>query len=224
MEILVAMTLLGLLSAGLLMALRVGVRGWEQANGSLMLDRRIATSSQILQGALESIVPARGLFQRPRGEGMQPFLFFQGQPEAMRFVTSYSLEQGPRAGLRLMELLVTTGPRGKRVLLNDLPYGGPESIAPLVAGTGEDRPGQIRLFFVPIAAQPTSFIVADELEACGFAYYVQDRPDLPGNWEPEWTRVQQIPSAVRIAMASRPDSARLRPVTVTAPVRARLLP
>ena len=224
-EILVAITLLGMLSAGILLALRVGVNGWQRTNQSLMLDRRIATSNNLLQAALENILPARGAFRRPQVEGFETFLFFHGGPAAMRFVTSYSLEQGPRGGLRLMELLVADGPRGKRVLLNDFPYAGPEMTIPLVTGVVNDPgTGLTRLLFAPVVAQPSSFIVADELEAGGFVYYLQDRPLSPGQWVPEWPRITQIPAAVRIELKPRGDSVRLRPVTVTAPVRGRLRP
>jgi hypothetical protein len=225
MEILVAITLLSLLSAGMLMALRVAANGWQQASASLSLDRRIATSNQILQTTLENLVLARGAYRLPQTEGFQTFMFFHGQPQSMRFVSSYSLEQGPRGGLRLVELQVVEGPRGWRLLMNEFPYGGPASVAPLVTGVVDDpATGLRRLLFAPIAAQPGSFIVADELENCGFAYYAQDRPQIPGVWAPEWVRTQQIPAAVRIAMASREASARLRHVTVTAPVRGRLQP
>jgi general secretion pathway protein J len=225
LEIVVAITLLSLLSVGMLTALRVGVNGWQRSNQSLMLDRRIASSNQLLQAALENILAARGAYRQPQIEGSQTFIFFEGQPGTMRFVTSYSLERGPRGGLRLLELLVADGPRGKRLLLNDFPYDGPEMTIPLVLGVTSDGPtGQRRMLFAPVMAQPSSFIVADELQTCSFSYYQQDRPALPGQWVPEWARDTQLPLAVRVEMAGRGDSARLRPVSVTAPIRGRLEP
>ena len=224
LEIVVAITLLSLLSVGMLTALRVGVNGWQRSNENLMLDRRIASSNQLLQGALENILAARGAYRQPQIEGFQTFTFFEGLPGAMRFVTSYSLERGPRGGLRLLELLVADGPRGKRLLLNDFPYDGPEMTIPLVLGVTTDGAGQRRLLFAPVMAQPASFIVADELQSCSFSYYQQDRPANPGQWVLEWARDTQLPTAVRVEMTGRGDSARLRPVSVTAPIRGRLQP
>ena len=225
LEIVVAITLLSLLSVGMLTALRVGVNGWQRSNQSLMLDRRIASSNQLLQGALENILAARGAYRMPQMEGFQTFVFFEGQPGAMRFVTSYSLERGPRGGLRLLELVVADGPRGKRLLLNDFPFDGPETTIPLILGVAPDATtGVQRMLFAPVLAQPSSFIVADELQSCSFSYYEQERPALPGLWVPEWTRDTQLPTAVRVEMAGRGDSARLRPVSVTAPIRGRLQP
>jgi hypothetical protein len=190
-----------------------------------MLDRRIASSNQLLQAALENILMARGAYRPPQMEGSLTFMFFDGRPGEMRFVTSYSLERGPRGGLRLLELLVADGPRGKRLLLNDFPYEGPEMTIPLVLGvTADATTGQRRMVFAPVVAQPASFIVADELQSCSFAYYQQDRPTLPGQWVPEWTRDTRLPIAVRIEMTGRGDSARLRPVSVTAPIRGNLQP
>jgi hypothetical protein len=50
-----------------------------------------------------------------------------------------------------MELSVVDGPRGRRVLLNERPYGGPSSTLGLVTGaTPDSATGELRLFFAPI--------------------------------------------------------------------------
>ncbi len=225
MEVLVAISLLSLLSVAILTSLRVGAAAWGKANDSLMLDRRIATANAIFHSALENILPVYAEFQQGPVASPVVFLFFQGQPESMRFVTGYSLQGGPRAGLRLMELQVVDGPRGKRVLLNERPYGGPRAAGSLVTGASPDpSAGELRLFFAPIEPQPNSFVIADELEGCMFSYLLQETPYDAGRWVSVWQRLTAIPGAVSIQMAGRADSARLRPVTVTAPIRSRLRP
>lgn len=225
MEVLVAVALLSLLSVGILTALRVGAKAWESANTNLMLDRRIASANAIFHGALEGILPALAEFNRPQMSSLTSCVFFQGQPESMRFITAWSLEAGPRGGLRLIELQVTAGPRGRRILLNDLPYLGPREAGRFITGAIDDpRAGEMQLFWAPIQALPTSFIIADELESCAFAYYLQEAPGEPGRWLPGWLRSGQLPEAVSIQMTAPGDSARLRPVSITAPLRSRLRP
>jgi general secretion pathway protein J len=225
MEILVAITLLSLLSAGLLMALRLGARAWETANTNLMLDRRIASANTIFHNALEGVIPVLAEFVRPQMASSTTVVFFQGMPQSMRFVSPWSLEAGPREGLRLVELQVVEGPRGRRVLMNNLPYLGPRQAGSFITGAEENpQGGEMRLFFAPIQALPTSFILADELEACSFSYYLQENIVEPGRWLPLWPRTSEIPNAVGIQIAARADSARLRPVSITVPIRSRTRP
>ena len=227
MEVLVAISLLSLLSVGILTALRVAASAWERANASLMLDRRIAVANGIFYAALENVAPVYAEAAQSTQPGMASsfvFLFFQGEPQAMRFVTGYSLRGGPRGGLRLMELAVVDGPRGKRVLLNERPYGGPRAAGALVSSVVPEPAGGTRLFFAPIEPQPASFVIADELAGCSFSYLLQRAPGQPGTWTTMWQQPALLPSAVSIQMSPREETARLRPVTVTAPVRSKLRP
>ncbi len=223
-EILVAISLLSLLSVGILMALRVGSTAWEKTNSNLMLDRRIATANAILHAELESILPVWAQFEDPVARVQYMFVFFQGEPESMRFVTAYSLEGGIRGGLRLVELQVAPGERGKRVLLNEQVYEGPLAGGRVVETLRLDPlAGGLRPVFRAIAALPSSFVIADELESCAFSYQNDEMGREPRRWAPVWTEQFRLPAAISIQLNRRRDSARLRPVTVTAPVRARML-
>lgn len=225
MEVLVAITLLSLLSVGLLMSLRVGARAWETAHTSLMLDRRIASANAMFHAALEGAAPVLAEFERPPMASATTVVFFEGLPESMRFVSAYSLEAGPRGGLRMIELQVVPGPKGRRVLLNDLAYLGPREAGRFITGAQEEpSTGEMRLFWAPIQALPTSFIIADELESCFFSYHLREAPDEPGRWLPVWPMTSQIPYAVAIQIAPRGDPARLRPVSITVPLRSRIRP
>ncbi|MBI3694223.1 MAG: prepilin-type N-terminal cleavage/methylation domain-containing protein [Acidobacteria bacterium] len=224
LEVLVAVSLLSLLSVAILTALRTGAMAWEKTNTNLMLDRRIASANAIFHAELEGIFPAWAQ-ARPAGPNApSTFLFFQGQPESMRFVTSYSLEAGPRAGLRLVELQVTPAERGKRVLLNELPFESPRAAGRVVTGVLNDGPeGRPRLVFAPILAQPTSFVIADELEGCTFFYLTEDSLNERARFVPVWTRIDRLPAAVSVQLIPRRDSARLRAVSVVVPIRSTML-
>ncbi len=221
MEVLVAVALLSLLSAGILVALRVGSAAWQSANTNLVLDRRIATANTILNSELEGIFPAMAEFNDPVTRSQTTAVLFQGDPQSMRFVTSYSLEGGPRSGMRLVELQVVDGPRGRRVLLNEQIYDGPRAGGRVIIGVARTQSvAGMRLLFAPIVAQPSSFVIADELVSCVFSYRTPPELNRPDRWDPAWEDPYVLPSAVSIQLTPRPNSARLRPVSVTVPIRS----
>ena len=141
----------------------------------------------------------------------------------MRFVGSYSLTQGARSGLRIVELQVSSASRGRRVLLNELPFRSPFDLNSLITGMDRDpMSGRPRLIFTPIQAQATSLIIADELEECRFSYLLLPRNRVePGLWVTHWDDLSRLPGAIRLEMIPRRGEARLLPVSITAPVRAR---
>src|SRR5437764_6724505 len=57
LEVLIAVTLFGILSVGILMALRVGLNAMERSDDRLMHNRREAYASRILQAQLTGFIP-----------------------------------------------------------------------------------------------------------------------------------------------------------------------
>jgi prepilin-type N-terminal cleavage/methylation domain-containing protein len=240
MEVLVAIALLSLLSVSILTALHMGTQAWERTNESLMLDRRIAAANAILHAEIEGIFPAWAVFRNPSTRAPYTFLLFQGEPAAMRFVTAYSLDSGPRGGARLVEMQVARAEKGMRILVNERIYDGPNSASAVVTGLVPDAASNgYRPSFAPIVAQPSSFIIADELAACSFSYLSDSEPDRSPRWMPVWNDAYRLPAAISIQLTPLPDPqdgstapksgragalTRLRPVTVTAPVRSTMLP
>jgi hypothetical protein len=85
--------------------------------------------------------------------------------------------------------------------------------------------GAPRLLFVPIVPRATSLIIADELESCRFSYLRLPRTRAePALWVPQWADLARFPGAIRVEMMPRQGQARLLPVSITAPVRARFAP
>ena len=223
-EVIVAMSLLGLLSAGLFTAFQVGVSSWVTTRERLMLDRNIAGQNQRFHALFAGIVPLEARVPPDRAIGVRPFPFFQGEPQSMRFVTSHSITAGSRGGLRITELQVVDAPgKGRRVLLNQLPYRGPFSAGSFVSGWVpiSERPGR-QLVFEPIRALPNvSLIIADQLAACGFLYLERPRSrDDPSRWVPRWRDLDRLPGAITINLTPASREARLLPVPITTAVRA----
>jgi hypothetical protein len=222
-EILVAISLMGLLAAAMVTALTVGAGSWQDARNRLTLDRRIATANEILYAEFEGIVPIATQPDPSRPTPIPRAPFFQGEIESMRFVSNYSLTQGRRGGLRVVELQVTQTGLGRRILLNELPYRGPGDLGGMITGMERDPlTGGPRLVFAPIQPRATSLIIADELETCRFSYLRVPRNRAePALWVPQWNDLTRFPGAIRVEMTSDSGEGRLLPVSITAPVRAR---
>lgn len=221
-EILVAVTLLGILSVGLVTALQVTAGAWSSARNTRSQDRGIANSNALLHAQFAGVTPVipQVLNRQLRVSGGP---FFQGEPNSMRFVSSYSMTEGVRGGLQIVELQVSRGEEGLRLLLTQSPYQGPLSVGRFIIGA-ERLPGDVgmRLLFAPIQPRPDSLIVADRLAAITFSYLRGSRRrEEPDTWVSVWDNPQQLPQAIRLSIEPLEDVGRLRPVTIVSEVRAR---
>jgi general secretion pathway protein J len=222
-EVLIAVTLLSLLSVGMLTAMRVGFMAFSKTNTRLMENRRAAGAQRVVQEQLEGMMPVVAPCGDAPGSTPAKTAFFEGQPQTMRLVSSFSLQQGWRGQPQVLELFVIPGEDGKgvRLVVNEIPYTGPGGTAQLCTGRARDpQTGANIAMFAPVQAGPGSFVLADKLAYCRFSYFTipLDR-NLPPHWTPAWT-FSGWPFAVRIEMAPiEPDPSRLQPITVTAPIR-----
>jgi prepilin-type N-terminal cleavage/methylation domain-containing protein len=220
MEVLIAVSLLSLLSVGMLIALRVGLSATAKANARLMDDRRVAGTQRIIEQEIAGFMAVSAACSaNPEAGGGRPgTLFFQGEPQAMRFVSTYSLQQAWRGLPQILEYVVIPRDDGKgvRLVVNEHPYSGPLSTGMFCLGPGR---------YVPVEAGPGSFILADKLAFCRFSYLAPPHPPAKlGQWFPAWS-LALWPRGIRIEMAPfEDDAARLRPVTITQRIRVNRSP
>jgi len=221
-EVLIAVSLVSLLSVGILLALRAGMSAMDKANRRLMDNRRAVGARRIIEEQLAGFMPVIAVFSpSPDSAGMK-VPFFEGREQSMRFVSSYSLQEAARGLPQILEFQIIPGEQGRgvRLVVNENLYSGPRSAGVFCLGPGRDPEiGVETQRFIPIVVGPRSFVLADQLAYCRFSYLgpVQDE-DLE-RWLPAWTPMNRWPLGIRIEMAALDTGAgRLRPVTVTAPV------
>jgi len=141
-------------------------------------------------------------------------------------VSSFSLQQGWRGEPQVLELFVIPGERGEgvRLVVNESLYTGYLGAAPFCTGVVPDSvTGAPLPKFVPVAAGPKSFVLADQLAYCRFSYYYAGSPNenRPPGWVAAWA-VKGWPQAIRIEMAPlHPDPSRIQPITMTAQIHIR---
>jgi prepilin-type N-terminal cleavage/methylation domain-containing protein len=222
-ELLVAITLLSLLSVGLLMALRLGLNAYGKTQTRLMDNRRVAGAQRILEEQLEGLMPVMAACGASQAGGGTNMAFFQGEPQVMRLVSTFSLQQAWRGQPQILEVFVMPGAdgRGVRLLVNEIPYTGSLGAGQLCMGPGGSggAPGGAGFRFLPVTPSPKSFVLADKLAYCRFSYLTPPKePGHPPLWLPVWAAATW-PVGVRVDMAPLdPDPSRLQPIAITAPI------
>ena len=224
MELLIAITLLSMLSVGLLLALRIGLNTYEKTQTRLMDNRRVAGAQRILEQQLEGLMPVVAACGAGPATGGVKMAFFEGEPEVMRLVSTFSLQQAWRGRPQILEVFVIPGAdgRGVRLVANEIPYTGATGAGQLCTGP---IPGSKGFHFAPVTPGPRSFVLADRLAYCRFLYLT---PALEANQPPVWLPVWAAanwPEGVRVEMAPlEPDPSRLQPIAITAPIHVHRSP
>lgn len=221
MELLVAITLLSLLSVGMLFALRVGLNSMTKSNGRLMSNRRVIGVERVFRQQLAGYMPVKADCVVPQG-GITSVVFFQGEEQTMRLVSSYSLQDATRGYPQILEYQVIPGENGAgvRLIVNEILYTGALSTGQLCAGVGPDVEGLPTGHFREVVAGPHSFVLADKLSSCRF-FYKEELQQPPGaeRWVPRWAKARP-PAAIRVEMRPLdPNDGKLQIGAVTAPMR-----
>ena len=230
-ELLIAVSLMSLLTVGIVYAMRLAINSQERANKKMMANRRVTGAQRILEQQVANLVPVMADCRATPVSPPSPVSFFQGEPQAMRFVSTYSLEEAHRGYSQILEYSVIAGENnmGFRLLVNELLYSGARSTGALCLGNSFDQAlGVSRTLFRPIESGPRSFVLADKLASIRFLFREQlpaGNPQLVRDrWVPLWTK-PELPTGIRIEMMPLEASpGTLHVMTVTAPVRITIDP
>jgi type II secretory pathway component PulJ len=202
-ELMFSITLVALISAGLLFAMRTSLLTYDKLNQRMAEDRRAMRLELTLERQIGGMIPIMG--------DCSGRVFFNGDQQTLRFISDYSLAEGSRGNPRIVEYQVDRDSAGGvRLMLNERVYGGPTTTASL-CGAGA---------FLPVRLDSQSVEVAGKLAYCRISYHEFVAENLLlGNWVPLWDR-PTLPSAVRIEMTDLdPATARLPALTLNVPLR-----
>ena len=166
-EVLIAVSLLSLLSVGMLFAIRAGLSAMESASRRVALNRRAMGAQRILAEQVAGFLPAKARCGASEvSEGAAPTALFTGQEGVLRFATRYSLGAASRGMPVIVELFVVPGEGGKgvRLVVNERPYNGPGG-AGFYCGPAMPDPvsGLALPQWVAPQATPATFVLADKL-------------------------------------------------------------
>jgi general secretion pathway protein J len=225
-EVLIAVTLLSALSVAMLLSLEVALRALHTTNEKLLADRRVAGAQRVLVQELEGLVPVRPPCLGRPDLANSYFVFFQAEPQAMRLVSTFSLQQGSRGPAEILDMFVIPGENGAgvRLVVNETPYTRLGAGHACIDMTPDPVVGFL-VHFAPSVPSPKSFVLADQLAYCRFSYLVAPRvaPGQPPTQLPQWMASATgtgWPRAIRVEMAPlEANPSHLQPITVTAPIR-----
>ncbi|MCC6538308.1 MAG: prepilin-type N-terminal cleavage/methylation domain-containing protein [Bryobacterales bacterium] len=222
-EVLIAVTLVSLLSTGILYAMSLGFKAMETTNRRFTDNRRALGSLRLLENQFAAMIPAQVPCAGVRTSAGTAPLYFQGAPNSLQFVTAYTLEDAARGIPRIVDYLVLPGDAqvgGVRLVMQEMPYVGAGSLAPLCAGPGTDPMHRAPTAMLhPPRLGPRAFVLADQLAYCRIFYQRVHPVNRQASWEPTYNGAV-FPAAIRIEMAPlRPDPSRVQVTTATIPVR-----
>jgi hypothetical protein len=187
----------------------------------LVMNRRVVNSRAIIENEINGFIFTMADY-RPGTNEFRSVPFLQAEPQSMRFVTSYSLDDGWRGRPQIAVLQVIPGEdkHGVRLIVNEMPYTGGSQAGQTITSIEQDPGSRFAIVhFTPIPPGPQSFVLADRLAYCRFLY-LQPLPDAPfQTWRSDWVLPGQLPLGIRIEMAPLDTAgSTLHVTTVTAPL------
>ncbi|MBL8175023.1 MAG: prepilin-type N-terminal cleavage/methylation domain-containing protein [Bryobacterales bacterium] len=222
LELLIAVTLLSLLVAGVLTAMRAGLTALSRTNARVIANRKAVGAQRILEQQLAGFMPVIAECNAAGGQG--PFTrvpFFQGETQTMRFVSTYSLGDASRGVPRILEFQVIPGENeaGVRLIVNEHFYTGGLGAGRFCLGMGMDALAGLAIpQFTPVQTGPGSFVLADKLASCRMMYREPMPPPQLERWVPRWVQ-PYWPTAIRIEMTPlEADPSKVLPTSLTMPV------
>ncbi len=221
-ELLIAISLMSLISVGMVMAIRIAFNTQEKTNNHLYDNRRLVAVNNIIDSQINAIMAVSAECIASGGGPTAKISFFQGEPQSMRFVSAFSLDEAHRGYPRILEYQVVPGDLGKgfRLVVNEHYYNGPYSTGAFCTGMGQSplTPDPVPQF-LPIQVGRQSFVLADKLAFVRLGYREALKEPPFERWVPVWSK-PFLPSAIRIEMLPMPqERLRLPLVTITAPIR-----
>ena len=197
-EVLVAMTLLGLVLAALFGGLRTGVRVWDsQDRHSDALGRLIAA-----QGFLRRQIAEAAPLDYPAVGGGPPAAVFEGDANSVTFAGLMPSHFG-LAGYQVIEVgLVRDGDGGRQLGVRWWPFDAQDPAPP--AAVPEEQ----------------TAVLMDGVDGVTLSYFAPAVEGGPGQWADRWRDQPAPPDLVRIEVTFPPGDGRAWPALVVHPVLA----
>lgn len=205
LEILVAMTVLGVLTGLLSTGLNFGTRIWEREKGQL----DVATELQLVQDVLRRLLtqalplaqpPERGKAQEPVFVGQEDSVEFMGPPPAQLLA----------GGIYAYRLVARNEADGVRLVL-DWRLRPPQGGTARVRVTNAELEGQEQL------SSEHEVVLLRGLSSAEFSFFGATEEGSSPSWRDNWRSSTKSPQLVRLKVSFRPGDARTWPDLLVAP-------
>jgi hypothetical protein len=210
--LLVAITISGLVAAGVLFAFGIGIRAWRKAQDAAMQLRRTTSIEDGIQLQLSNCVPLIAEFQAGNRKLQAPFFF--GEENRVVFATSYSLGERGRGGLVAADYFAERQDDGTwKLWLDERPVLDGDSLAQWFAGI-ERRQDNLD-YPVPRAFdKQNALLLWQGLRGCSFRFRRQF-PEPPA-WITAWSALAFNGLPAGVELQPRVEAAEWRGIIPTA--------
>jgi prepilin-type N-terminal cleavage/methylation domain-containing protein len=181
-ELLVSVTLTGLLATIIFFAAQISLSSWKKAETGMKLIRSRYAAAELLNRQINSMVP---YYSRQKAEDTPTdLLLFDGKSQSMRFVSSFSSQYRESGGNRLVEYYLAPEEKGidKALWVQErlLPRDG-ELNGNVFSSISRGDEGRLDIAFAPVTPLPSRFALLEGIQSLKFEY--QDRV-FPKNQNP----------------------------------------
>lgn len=187
-ELLVAMTVLGLIALSLLSSLRLGATVWQRSDGQGRSVEQIELAATTLRSTLTAAYPFLAA-----ADPTDIHILFDGTAQHIRFLAPAPDALGG-AGLARFDVAAEPGENGLRLTI---------AATPELANDG---------FAVRRPA-----VLLDGLDRLSFGYYGPDQPGSVPSWHESWADRSSLPRMIRISAGFAPGDSNYWPELIVAP-------
>lgn len=207
-ELMIAVSLVAVISVGMLFAVRTGALAYQKTSDRLRANREQVNRTQILARELGGAMPVLSLC------GTRMTAYFMGASDSLRMISSYSIAEGSRGYPQVLEFRVMRSPvAGVQLVVTEQPYTGPLSTTPFCMALD----GGAFQFSSP-SSPP--FVLADGLASCQFSYHqpIDMLAYQDTGWVQVWNR-NVLPAGIRVELQPLTTAGGgLAPFAVTVPL------
>jgi general secretion pathway protein J len=174
-EMLIAMTLLGVLVVLLFSSLKLAATSWVAGDAKVVAVNKKAVVYQFFKQHLPTIHPLAYLTNtQDPADNQQEQPVFTGNAQHMRFVGALPLSSA-RKGLQIFEIAAKSDDSSK-VMVQLSPYQQTDNV------------------------QIDREVLIDHVKSFAFAYFGQTDPSAPAVWTTDWPQSEQLPSLIKVSI------------------------
>jgi prepilin-type N-terminal cleavage/methylation domain-containing protein len=209
-EMLIAITLVAGISAGLLTTMRNATLTMEHLQTRLQDNRRALGIQDVIRRQIGGAMPVKGMCGSGEQMGMREI--FRGDSKSMLLVTNESMTEGSRGRPRIVLYQVRDNLDGTvRLEVTEQPFSSPFSATPYC---GIDP----AIILTPTSSAPP-FVLLDKLARCRFIYRELNQETLFGREVLNAWKQPLLPYAVRIELEPAANSDVRMPIgSITVPL------
>lgn len=177
-EVLIAMTLLGIMVVLLFSSLKIAAESWNAGEGKIVEVSRKAVVYQFFKRHLTTIRPVLAQTPDPQNAGEDAAMMaqaFQGQSQTLRFVAALPAAAA-RKGLQLFDIAAARN-EATTIMVGLTPYQ-------------QTEPGE-----------PEQTVLLQHVKAFAFAYFGKKEETGEAAWHDDWMGIDHLPRLIKVGIS-----------------------